>query len=80
MLELLIHREKELRALYRSTGTSDYRIRLLEVKLLQKRFKQQEVQLDTLPTIVSRETSKMIARLSQDLQQLCEVENKNDIR
>ena len=78
MLELLIHREKELRALYRSTGTSDYRTRLLEVKLLQKRFKQQEVQLDTLPTIVSRETSKMIARLSQDLQQLCEVEIKND--
>ena len=56
MLELLTHREKELRALYRSTGKSDYRIRLLEVKRLIRKFKQQEVQLDTLPTIVSRET------------------------
>lgn len=75
MLELLTHREKELRALYRSTGTSDYRIRLLEVKRLIRKFKQQEVQLDTLPTIVSRETAKMIARLSKDLQQLAEVKN-----
>jgi len=75
MLELLTHREKELRALYRKTGTFDHWIRLLEVKLLQKRFKQQEVQLDTLPTIVSRETAKMIARLSKDLQQLAEVKN-----
>jgi len=75
MLELLTHREKELRALYRSTGTSDYRIRLLEVKRLIRKFKQQEVQLDTLPTIVSRETAKMITRLSKDLQQLAEVKN-----
>jgi len=75
MLELLTHREKELRALYRSTGTSDYRIRLLEVKRLIRKFKQQEVQLDTLPTIVSRETAKMIARLSKDLQQLAKVKN-----
>jgi len=75
MVELLTHREKELRALYRSTGTSDYRIRLLEVKRLIRKFKQQEVQLDTLPTIVSRETAKMITRLSKDLQQLAEVKN-----
>jgi len=75
MLELLTHRRKELGALYRSTGTFDYWIRLLEVKLLLRRFKQQEVQLDTLPTIVSRETAKMIARLSKDLQKLAEVKN-----
>jgi len=75
MLELLTHRRKELEALYRKTGTSDYRIRLLEVKRLIRKFKQQEVQLDTLPTIVSRETAKMIARLSKDLQQLAEVKN-----
>lgn len=75
MLELLTHRRKELEALYRSTGISNYRIRLLEVKRLIRKFKQQEVQLDTLPTIVSRETAKMIARLSKDLQQLAEVKN-----
>jgi len=75
MLELLTHRRKELEALYRKTGTSDYRLRLLEVKRLIRKFKQQEVQLDTLPTIVSRETAKMIARLSKDLQQLAEVKN-----
>jgi len=75
MLELLTHRRKELEALYRKTGTSDYRIRLLEVKRLIRKFKQQEVQLDTLPTIVSRETAKMITRLSKDLQQLAEVKN-----
>jgi len=75
MLKLLTHRRKELEALYRKTGTSDYRIRLLEVKRLIRKFKQQEVQLDTLPTIVSRETAKMITRLSKDLQQLAEVKN-----
>ena len=78
MIELLIHRQLELEALYRKTGTSDHRIRLLEVKRLIRKFKQQEVQLDTLPTIVSRETAKMIARLSKDLQQLSEVEIKHD--
>jgi hypothetical protein len=78
MIEMLIHRQLELEALYRKTGTSDYRIRLLEVKRLIRKFKQQEVQLDTLPTIVSRETAKMISRLSKDLQQLSKVEIKHD--
>jgi hypothetical protein len=75
MIELLTHRRKELEALYRKTGTFDHWVRLLEVKRLIRKFKQQEVQLDTLPTIVYRETAKLIARLSKVLQQLAEVKN-----